>query len=261
MRSEPRKMKSRARATEPAQVGKKRTRAGANGPRLLAQTQLRFLSVACAGIAALAFGVLEGSESGARRKPAELTQSAQPKQPAASPDFPLMAAARAGNAGRVKELLANGAAEDARNANLETSLFVAAALGHVDVVRILVDVPAGIDIADAEGRTPLFAAAAAGRRETVELLLDHGANPNSSRMNGESPLFVAVENRHIEVVRTLLKMGALPTVVDSRGRTPLQVARAQDNKEMAALLLTFRAQMPDKNTRATTHPRPDASPK
>ena len=125
----------------------------------------------------------------------------------------------------------------------------------------LVDVPAGIDIADAEGRTPLFAAAAAGRRETVELLLDHGANPNSSRMNGESPLFVAVENRHIEVVRTLLKMGALPTVVDSRGRTPLQVARAQDNKEMAALLLTFRAQMPDKNTRATTHPRPDASPK
>jgi hypothetical protein len=56
-------------------------------------------------------------------------------------------------------------------------------------------------------------------------------------------------------------MGALPVVFDSRGRTPLQVARAQDNQEMAGLLLEFQVRMPDKNTRATVRPPPGKASK
>jgi ankyrin repeat protein len=186
-------------------------------------------------------------------KPPQRSVAAMPstelKQSVASIDFPLMAAARAGDAVRVKEMLAKGANEDGRNSHLETSLFIAASLGHVEVVRILVAVPAGIDIPDRDGRTPLFVAAAAGHWEVVELLLDNGAKPNMSRNTGESALFVAVENRHIEIVRALLQMGALATVTNARGRTPLQIARSQGNEAMTDLLLKYHAKLPEKGTR------------
>jgi hypothetical protein len=237
-----------ALSTDPRRAQRQRTAAlrGAAAPlRPASVSRSRFMAVACAGLTLLAIAASGGNESSPEGKPAERQPSAKATTPARQPDFPLMAAARAGESARVKELLAQGAAEDQRNARLETSLFVAASLGHQDVVQALVDVPAGIDIPDHEGRTPLFAAAAAGHLKVVELLLDNGAQPNSSKNTGESPLFVAVENKHLEVVKALLKMGALSTSYDFRGRTPLLVAREQGNQEMIEILEKAHARLPD----------------
>jgi len=205
----------------------------------------RWLSLACAGLTLVAISATGGDEPLPARMPVERQPPAQAKAPAGQPDFPLMAAARAGDAARVKALLAQKAPEDQRNARLETPLFVAASMGHHAVVQVLVDVPAGIDIPDNEGRTPLFAAAAAGHLQVVELLLDNGAQPNTSKNTGESPLAAAVENQHVEVVKALLKMGALSTSYDFRGRTPLLVAREQGNREMIEVLEKANARMPD----------------
>ncbi|MYB33503.1 MAG: hypothetical protein F4Y20_13640, partial [Acidobacteria bacterium] len=58
----------------------------------------------------------------------------------------LRSAARAGDVGRIEELLAAGVAVDAPNRYGATALFFAADRGHLDVVRRLADAGAALGI-------------------------------------------------------------------------------------------------------------------
>jgi len=81
------------------------------------------------------------------------------------------------------------------DANGHTQLFVAARSNQVGRVRELVAAGAAVDqatIGENGGKAPLFIAAEAGHTEVVRLLLGGGANINqATKDNGATPLYGA----------------------------------------------------------------------
>lgn len=90
---------------------------------------------------------------------------------------PLIAAAAAGQAAMVAQLLRYGAEPDRQDAAGRTAAVAAAAAGHADVLARLGPTGAALDLPDLGGRTPLSTAAAAGHAEAVRQLLEDGADP------------------------------------------------------------------------------------
>lgn len=72
---------------------------------------------------------------------------------------PIMAAASAGQADKVTELLAKGVNPDARDANGQTALMIAASAGHYETVRRLLIGGATKNLTDPNGKTALDLAA------------------------------------------------------------------------------------------------------
>jgi len=87
----------------------------------------------------------------------------------------LFDAVRAGDAGKVSALLAQGADVNSRNDTRSTPLMVAAALGHVEVVRLLLKRDADVNAANQDGITALAYAEVYGHEGVVALLKQHGA--------------------------------------------------------------------------------------
>jgi serine/threonine-protein kinase len=82
----------------------------------------------------------------------------------------LMAAAKRGQIGLVKDLLARGAEVDEKDREGQTALMKAAAKGHAAVVRLLLAAGAEVGEKDDQGRNALAWAAAAGHPAVVALL-------------------------------------------------------------------------------------------
>jgi hypothetical protein len=82
----------------------------------------------------------------------------------------LIAAARKGNFGLIKDLLARGAEVNEKDGTGQTALIKAAARGHAAVVKLLLAAGAEVNEKDNEGRTALERAAAAGHAAVVALL-------------------------------------------------------------------------------------------
>lgn len=91
----------------------------------------------------------------------------------------LVAAAFSGDAGRVRRLLNQGVAPDARSDSGHGALHRAAESASLDVVRLLLDAGADPDLPDANGFTPLMAASFAGATSSVALLIEVGADVNA----------------------------------------------------------------------------------
>lgn len=91
----------------------------------------------------------------------------------------LVAAAFSGDAGRVRRLLNQGIAPDARNDSGHGALHRAAESASLDVIRVLLDAGADPDLPDANGFTPLMAATFAGATSSVALLIEVGADVNA----------------------------------------------------------------------------------
>lgn len=87
----------------------------------------------------------------------------------------LFDAVRAGDAGKVSALLAQGADVNSRNDSRSTPLMVAAALGHVEVVRLLLKQGADANARNQDGITALAYAEVYGHEGVVALLKQHGA--------------------------------------------------------------------------------------
>ena len=105
-----------------------------------------------------------------------------------SPAELLVEAARAGDAYRVRELLAAGVAADSDSQG-SFALHRAAASGSVAVLRLLVDAGAHLEALDQQGRTALTQAAFYGNSEAVVFLLSQGANPNAhAEPTNQTPL-------------------------------------------------------------------------
>ncbi len=150
----------------------------------------------------------------------------------------LLAAARAGDGTRVRELLkqspgllsardwlGNSALIMAANsghqsvvdllfqAGVKPDVHEAAAIGMTERVRELCASASGavpIDHPSAEGFTPLALAAHYGHRDTTEWLLERGAKPDTVSLHplGVTPLLAALFGRQFETARLLIERGA-----------------------------------------------------
>ena len=156
---------------------------------------------------------------------------------------PLHHAAQAGKAATVEVLLAAGAALEARDELDRTPLHFAAQAGEAATVQVLLAAGADVAARDWRNETPLHFAAQAEQAEqaaaVVQLLLAAGADREArTRGSQETPLHHAAGAGHVEVVELLLAAGADIRSRDVNGVTPLHEAVAADSSELVELLLT-----------------------
>jgi ankyrin repeat protein len=90
-------------------------------------------------------------------------------------DAALIAAARTGHPGTVRDMLASGANVNVRDEHGNTALIEAARNGHDDVVRTLLGAGADVKAKNDEGKTALMLAAQGGHEETAQLVRLSGA--------------------------------------------------------------------------------------
>lgn len=155
---------------------------------------------------------------------------------------------------------------------------------HVEVARLLVQHGAYVDALGFHDRageiSPLIFAAMGGYKnvEMVRFLVENGADPDYQSSNGLTPLLAGAMEGADEVCHQLMEMGAQldlhsaaalgmrdrirkalrsdPELVDSRdpylNAQPLFFAAMRDRKEVAALLLSFGADLGADNREGNT---------
>lgn len=119
----------------------------------------------------------------------------------------LIAAAKAGDAKRVQELIAQGVLLDCLDADRLTPLLLAAHAGHVATVVALLEAGADVTRTDHNHRTVLGIAADLGFTEMVKAVLACGVSPDGVD-KPVTPLVRASRHGHIEIMKALLEAGA-----------------------------------------------------
>ena len=120
------------------------------------------------------------------------------------PEYALGKAARAGDAGLVRRLLAaRPDLRDEKDGCGETPLMWAADNGHPEVVEVLVDGGAQLDLQNSGGRTALWNAAYGDHPAVVRLLVDRGADQTITGWSDRTPREIAVEKGHAECAALL----------------------------------------------------------
>ncbi|MDR3394955.1 MAG: ankyrin repeat domain-containing protein [Parasulfuritortus sp.] len=153
----------------------------------------------------------------------------------------LYAAALAGDAHVVSQLLAAGANPDWANEDGATALMAAAHNGHLDAVQTLLDAGANANAADSNGWTALFKSVYNHELDTgfapiAKALIDAGANVNATIHFGITPLMLAAGGGEGAVCEVLLEAGADPKAVNEAGRTALQMAKERHWVDVINLL-------------------------
>lgn len=162
---------------------------------------------------------------------------------------PLMRAAEAGNAEKVKALIAAGAkVNDVIGGHYErdTALTLAAREGHAEVVRLLLAAGAKPDLKDGVCETALFKAVSVGYYpDVIALLLKAGASPRTKNLKGVSALSMALDGPHrINVLLPFLEAGVWLSSRERARALSLVVCRDMDAVRAA---LKAKAK-PDKET-------------
>lgn len=164
----------------------------------------------------------------------------------------LFIAARHGNIGAVKALVASKCNVNDKSCTMHTPLFEAVLGGHFEVVKFLLDAGAETEHKNGRGWTCLHAAAAQNHAEIVNLLLDAGANMNVMDERGRTPLHEAASAENSEVLFTLIQCGADVEKRSHDGCTPLHEAAAGGNKEAMRILLEKGADITVRNREKKT---------
>jgi ankyrin repeat protein len=100
-------------------------------------------------------------------------------KPVKTEDAGLIAAARTGHAGTVRDLLAAGANINVRDEHANTPLIEAARNGHDDVVRTLLAAGADAKLVNDDGKTALMLAQQGGHDDVVRALREAGVRTGS----------------------------------------------------------------------------------
>jgi ankyrin repeat protein len=90
-------------------------------------------------------------------------------------DAALLASARTGHSGTVRDMLASGANVNVKDEHGNTALIEAARNGHDNVVRTLLAAGADLKVKNDEGKTALMLAAQGGHEDTAQALRHSGA--------------------------------------------------------------------------------------
>ncbi|MYK87127.1 MAG: hypothetical protein F4018_01555 [Acidobacteria bacterium] len=167
---------------------------------------------------------------------------------------PIVAAAEAGDAGAVRDLLAAGADVDAASVDGATALHWAVHRDLPELVQLLVDAGADASVSNRYGVQPLALAATNGSAVVLERLLDAGADPNAPMPGGETALMTAARAGPPDAVRVLLRAGADPNARDDvGGQTAVMWAAARNNAPAVHALAELGA---DLHVRTTGPPPP-----
>ena len=116
----------------------------------------------------------------------------------------LLAAAAAGDAARVQELIRSGVDVNAREDEGPTALMAASLRGHEGVIRALIEARAEVNVATRDGDTALMTAAYRGHRSIVELLLKAGADVERRNRDGLTASAIAKQAGHAAIAEMLV---------------------------------------------------------
>ncbi|TLD05328.1 uncharacterized protein PgNI_09611 [Pyricularia grisea] len=188
------------------------------------------------------------SNSSTASKGGTSTPTNRPKPASQAGSFPLLAAARLGNATVVDLLLAQAADLGLADADGQTALHAAAAHNHMAVVKRLVAAGAAVGALRADGATPLLLAVRAGHEAVARYLLlgpvpapaeSPADEVDASCAPGPTALWHAVDRGHHEMAKLLIvDRGADPLrVVDAWGSTPLHHAAKKGLDGLVELVL------------------------
>lgn len=142
-------------------------------------------------------------------------------------EYPLLAAAEAGDLASVSRLLNANADANQRTREGWSAIIMAAKEGHTNIMMELMMADAEVNPPgrDEPGFVPthtaLRGAALNGQLGSVRMLLESEADPNQVSSESKSPLMGAAMNGHSDVVSVLLANGALPMPVNKYGETAL----------------------------------------
>ncbi len=164
-------------------------------------------------------------------------------RPASATD--LIDAVRAGNVGRVVQLLDSGADPNKRS-SYNGPLHDAARIGSAEITTILIKGGADVELSGFGGVRPLHSAALAGQAKVVTILLKSGAQVDSRDNTGRTPLlaFMSGNVRDVSTLIALLDGGADPNLLDGPvPYHPLDYAAMHGRADVADLLIAFGADM------------------
>jgi ankyrin repeat protein len=156
---------------------------------------------------------------------------------AAHPELPLQAAIKDGAHETIRTLIGQ---VDVNAADVAGTTALHLAVHHDDreTVRLLLSAGATVHATTRYGVTPLSLACVNGNAAIVAALLAAGADANSLLPGGETALLTAARTGAPAVVKALLAHGANLQVRDGwRGQTPLMWAAAENNADVAQLLI------------------------
>ena len=171
--------------------------------------------------------------------------------PTLDPSYtPLHAAAIAGDANRIKQLLERGEDPNVRGSDGLAPVFFVFFHSHNQAAKnSLLNANIEVDARDPYGRTALFYATAWGTAEDVATLLEKVADPSVTDNDGNTPLHYAVYYNtppngaqygkiggNIAAIRSLLEQQKNCDCCDNEGRTPFYHA-AQLGQLYTALFL------------------------
>ena len=157
---------------------------------------------------------------------------------AAAVDAPLVDAVKAGDAGAVERLLADGVSVQTAEIDGTTALHWAVHHDRLQIAGLLLDAGAAVDATNRYGVTPLALASVNGSAPMIARLLEAGADPNLPNPEGETPLMTAARTGNAGVIETLLASGAEVDAVEAwRGQTALMWAAAQNQSTAVQALL------------------------
>ena len=155
-------------------------------------------------------------------------------------DDPLLAAASAGDARRVKQCLKRGHDPAKADGDGATALHYASAQGNLAIIELLANWrkrnPDVLNIQDGLHSTPLLLAAEHGQAEAIRLLARLGADLELRDIHHETPLLMAQHQRHRPAVAALIQCGARRDALDAHGDTALHRACARGDLGMIKLL-------------------------
>jgi len=149
----------------------------------------------------------------------------------------LLAAARAGNAVRIRRLLDQGADSNFQDSRGRAALLLSAKGGHGDSAQALLARGADANATDENGKSVLMFAAENGDGKLVKALLQRKVDVNAANKFGETALINAAWQGRGAVADTLLDRGAKIDLPDEQGGTPLIWSALNGHTEVLDLLV------------------------
>ena len=119
----------------------------------------------------------------------------------------------------VHDLIAAGAALEARNEYGQTALMLAAERNHANIVRALLQAGVDKDARDSDGKTALMLAAGSEHTGSMQALLEAGADKDVADNDGNTAMHLA--SYYPDAIRILAAAGANLEARNNNGKTPL----------------------------------------
>ncbi|WQF77225.1 Putative ankyrin repeat-containing domain superfamily [Colletotrichum destructivum] len=160
--------------------------------------------------------------------------------PSSKGNFPLLAAAAAGDLLTMKLLLSRGAKYDAAGSEGYLPIHMAAHKNRVEVLQLLFKAGSPIDPTTEHGETPLTIAMHLGCFEAAQFLIEVGADVNHSAPGAERIICQALKAGNTRIAMALIRGGADLTtpLLRNTSMTPLHLAAHYGQNDVLATMVS-----------------------